>query len=79
MSISKYIVHDYLKGNLVLKNYKRPKKPRLKEKMKENRLKFTRKTEKWAIEGWKKVLWSDESPFEILSLPNRQTIFGQNL
>lgn len=72
ITISKSTVHRYLKGTLGLKSYKRPKKPRLTEKMKENRLKFARKTEKWTIEQWKKVLWSDESSFELFSLPNRQ-------
>ena len=40
--------------------------------MKENRIKFAQRTINWTAEAWKKVLWSDESPFELFSLPNRQ-------
>lgn len=41
------------------------KKPYLKPVHKANRLAFARKYEKWTVEDWKKVIWTDESSFEI--------------
>ena len=29
------------------------------------------KHQDWEIEDWKRVLWSDESPFELYATPNR--------
>ena len=72
ISMSKSTVHRYLKTDLKVKSYKRPKIPRLSQKMKENRIKFAQRTINWTAEAWKKVLWSDVSPFELFSLPNRQ-------
>ena len=40
--------------------------------MKDKRLQFAKVHVNWTIGDWKKVLWSDESPFQILSMPNRQ-------
>ena len=33
---------------------------------------FAQTRKDWTIEDWKKVLWSDESPFQMLPIPNRQ-------
>lgn len=64
-NISKSTVHRYLKENLGATAYKRPKVPKLTEKQRENRLKFCIERQNWDVEEWKRVLWSDESPFEL--------------
>ena len=46
--------------------------PRLSPKQKENRLIFCKERLGWTIEDWRRVLFSDESPFEIFHAPNRQ-------
>lgn len=44
------------------------KKPFLnKKKMKESRLKWSKQYEKWTLEDWRKVLFSDKSKFNIFS------------
>ena len=40
--------------------------------MKQNRLNFALKLKNWTITDWQKVLWSDESPFQLFAPPNRQ-------
>ena len=40
--------------------------------MKSKRMEFAESREEWSIDDWKKVMWSDESPFELFSTPNRQ-------
>ena len=46
--------------------------PRLSPKQKENRLTFCKERLRWTVEDWRRVLFSDESPFEIFHTPNRQ-------
>lgn len=41
------------------------KKPLLRKQNKQKRLKWAKEHVNWTIEQWKKVLWSDESPFQI--------------
>ncbi|GJJ70153.1 hypothetical protein EMPS_02502 [Entomortierella parvispora] len=41
------------------------KKPYLKPAHELARLNFAKKHEKWTVEDWKKVIWTDESSFEI--------------
>ena len=43
------------------------KKPLLKDTNKENRLAWAEKHEKWILDQWKAVLWSDGSKFEIFA------------
>ncbi|KAI6647471.1 hypothetical protein LOD99_12467 [Oopsacas minuta] len=65
-------VHRYLRKSLGVKPYKRPRKPRLTKKMKENRMKFAVTHKDWTVGDWNRVLWSDESPFKFFQIPNRQ-------
>ena len=65
-------VHSYLRKNLHVKPYMRQRHPLLTEKQLEARLNFCEERKNWTIEDWKRVLFSDESPFEILYPPNRQ-------
>jgi len=48
------------------------KKPYLKKKHRELRLKFAKKYKNWKIEDWNKVIWSDESKFMIFGSDGRQ-------
>jgi transposase len=41
------------------------RKPFLNDKQINNRLKFARIHQDWTVEDWKKVIWTDESSFEI--------------
>ena len=78
--ISHSTVHRHLRDNLGMKSYKRPKMPKLTQRMKENRLKFAVSHKEWTLEDWKRVLWSDEAPFQLFSTPNRQNdrVWAQN-
>ena len=71
-NISHTSVHKYLRKSLDAKPFKRTRKPRLTLKMKENRIKFAQKHKDWTVKEWNKVLWSDESPFELFPTPNIQ-------
>ena len=33
---------------------------------------FAQTRKEWTIEDWQKVMWSDESPFQMFHIPNRQ-------
>ena len=48
--------------------------------MKERRLKFAESDKNWTVEDWKRVLWSDEAPFQLFDTPNRQNdrVWAQN-
>lgn len=48
------------------------KKPYLKKKHREQRLKFAKKYKNWSVEDWNKVIWSDESKFMIFGSDGRQ-------
>ena len=64
---SKSTVHRHLSNSLGATPYKRPKIPRITDRIKENRLLFAQARVEWTVDDWKRVLWSDESPFEIFS------------
>ena len=53
-----------------------PFKPQLQSQLtavkKANRVKFCRERKSWGIDEWRRVLFSDESPFELFQPPNRQ-------
>ena len=68
--ISQTAVHRYLRFDLGVKSFKRPKRPRLTDKMKMTRMTFAQTRKEWTIEDWKKVMWSDESPFQMFPIPN---------
>ena len=63
--ISKSTVHRYLRKSVGATAFKRPKIPKLTQKQIENRLKFCKDRQNWTVEEWQRVLWSDESPFEL--------------
>ena len=65
-------VYRYLRHSINVYPYKRQCIPRLAEKMKQNRLNFALKLKNWTVTDWEKVLWSDESPFQLFAPPNRQ-------
>ncbi|GBB94205.1 hypothetical protein RclHR1_02310011 [Rhizophagus clarus] len=48
------------------------KKPYLKKKHREQRLKFAKKYRNWSFEDWNKVIWSDESKFMIFGSDSQQ-------
>lgn len=47
------------------------KKPLLRQVNKKKRLKWAREHRKWTIADWKKVLWTDESKFELFGTKRR--------
>ena len=65
-------VHSYLRENLGMRPLKLKKSPKLTEKQRADRLKFARERTNWSVEDWQRVLWSDESPYELYRPPNRQ-------
>ena len=71
-SISYSTVYRYLRNTLNTKPYKRQRQPKLTEKQRENRLKFCKARQNWTTEEWKRVIFSDECPFELIHAPNRQ-------
>jgi len=65
-------VQRYLKNGLGSKAYKRPKKPLLTDIMKQKRLKFALEHKDWTSEDWTRVVWSDESVFQLFPPSNPQ-------
>ena len=72
ISISHMSVHRYLTNVIGAKSFKRPVKPRLTDKQKANRVSFCKERKYWTVDDWRRILFSDESPFEIFHTPNRQ-------
>ena len=48
------------------------KKPKLTEKHKKARLAFAKKYESWTTDDWMKVIWSDESKFNLLTSDGKE-------
>ena len=71
-SASHSTVYRYLRHSIDVYPYKRQRIPRLTNKMMQNRLDFALKHKNWTVTDWEKVLWSDESPFQLFAPPNRQ-------
>ena len=46
-----------------IKSYWAKKKPFISEKNKQRRLKWAKSHREWSLEDWRRVIWSDESPF----------------
>ena len=46
--------------------------PLFTNRFRQNRLRFAYEHRDWTFEEWKRVLWSDESPFELFASTNRQ-------
>ena len=70
-TVSHMTVYRYLTNSIGASAFKRQKTPRLSAKNIQDRLNFAKKHQNWGVEDWKKVLWSDESPFELYATPNR--------
>ena len=71
-SASHSTVYRYFRHSIDVYPYKRQRIPRLTNKMMQNRLDFALKHKNWTVTDWEKVLWSDESPFQLFAPPNRQ-------
>ena len=71
-SISQVTVHTYLRKNLKVRPYKPQVQPKLTEKQRTARLKFCNERKNWTIVNWQRVLFSDESSFELFHTPNKQ-------
>lgn len=50
------------------------KKPLLTEKMKRNRLQWAKSHENWTFEDWSRVIFSDESKFNLLGQDGKQNV-----
>src|SRR6185312_10701726 len=48
-----------------------PKKPLLRKNHRQARLAFARRYKDWTVEDWKKVVWSDESKFNVFGSDGR--------
>ncbi|KAI6655736.1 Transposable element Tcb1 transposase [Oopsacas minuta] len=71
-SISHVTVHSYLRKNLKVRPYKPQVQPKLTEKQRTARIKFCNERKNWSIDSWRRVLFSDESSFEVFHTPNKQ-------
>ena len=71
-SISSSTVYRYLTKIKGAKSFKRQRQPLLTEKQKNARLNFCKQRVNWTVEDWRKILFSDESPFEIHHPPNHK-------
>ena len=70
--VSHVTIHTYLRKSLKLKPYKPRIQPRLTENQRIARLKFCQERKEWSVNEWQRVIFSDESPFELFHPPNRQ-------
>ena len=70
--VSERTVRRYWRNTLGLKAYKIRVRPKLTEKQRAQRLQFCKERKNWTVEEWKRVLFSDESPFQLFHHPNRQ-------
>ncbi len=58
-------IQDCCLKDLKLPSRRKAKKPLLTDRMKEQRLDFAREHVEWSVEDWKRVMFSDESHFEL--------------
>ena len=65
-------VHRYLSKNLNVKPYKPRRIPMLTRKQVLDRVNWCKKRKQWGVEEWKRVIFSDESTFELFHPKNRQ-------
>ena len=63
--MSHMTVHNYLSKHLGAKAFKRSKIPKLTDEHIRKRLSFCRERLHWTQEDWKKIVWSDESIFQL--------------
>lgn len=70
--VSDRTVRRYWKNTLGLKAYKMRVRPKLTEKQRAHRIKFCKERKNWTVDDWKRVLFSDESPYALFHPPNLQ-------
>ena len=73
-SVSYSSVYRYLTREKGVKSYKRQRQPLLTEKNKVARLKFCKERANWAVNDWRNVLFTDESPFQLNHPSNRKNV-----
>jgi len=71
INVSSNTVRRALKRNGLSARVKR-KKPLLSKKHRENRLKFAKRFKDWTVSDWNRVVWSDESKFQIFGSDGRE-------
>ena len=71
LDISTPTIRRILRNNGLVSRVKR-KMPYLSERHKKQRYGFAKKYESWTIEDWSKVIWSDESKFQIFGSDGKQ-------
>ena len=70
--VSKSTVHLYLRRSLGVRPYKPRRIPLLTKKQVKDRINWCKKRRHWSIDDWRKVIFSDESSFELFHPKNRQ-------
>ena len=70
--VSDRTARRYWQKTLGLKAYKIRVRPKLTEKQRDHRVKFCEERKHWTADDWKRVLFSDESTFELFHPPNSQ-------
>ena len=61
-----------MKGTLGFKSFKRPLQPKISEKQRESRLRFSNMVKDWPKEDFEKVIWRNECFFELIHPLNPQ-------
>ena len=79
--VSRQSVHRYLSKNLNVKPYKPRRIPMLTRKQVLDRVNWCKKRKQWGVEEWKRVIFSDESTFELFHPKNRQNerVWAKNI
>ena len=74
--VSKSCVHRFLTQSKQFRSYKRSKQPKITKQQKLARLAFCkrelRELKHWSFDEFKRIIWSDESVFELQHTKNRQ-------
>ena len=71
-TISSTTVYRYLTKIKGVKSFKRQRQPLLTEKQRNSRFRFCKERLNWTAKDWRKVLFSDEPPFELYHPLNRK-------
>ena len=70
--VSHQTVRKHMRQSLRVLPFKPQLQSQLTAVQQANRVKFCRERKSWGIDEWRRVLFSDESPFEQFQPPNRQ-------
>ena len=71
LEISEATIRRILRSHGLVSGVKR-KKPYLSKYSQKKRYQFAKKYENWTVEDWSKVIWSDESKFQIFGSDGKQ-------